>query len=277
MKKASSLLLAAVMAFSILSGCSASSEKIKSKEDFKGKNVGTITWYGVGDDYLTKLFSDNLGTKLKSVKSFDSEAALIMALDTGKVDAVFLRDFQANAYVEKSKEYAVVPTDVDTIAAGSARMAAAVNSSASVDLSKINDAIASLKADGTLDALQKEYVDNFSFSKNYDSIAMPVISGAPTYKVSVSGSMAPLDYIAADGKPTGFCIALLSKISEIAQVNFELVTSGIGTDRPELKAGKIDYIFCYTLTDAVMAKETEMVFSDAYYSYNGTSFMIKNN
>lgn len=275
MKKVSSLILVAAMVLSVLSGCSSSSGKIETKEDFKNKTMGTITWYGVDDSYLTELFSDQLGEKLKSVKSFDSEASLMMALDTGKVDVVWLRDFQANAYVENGDKYTVVPTELDTILAGSARMAAAVNTSASADLSKINDAIASLKADGTLAALEKEYVDSFSFSKNYDSIELPVINGAPTYNVCVSGSMAPLDYIAADGKPTGFCIALLSKISEIAQINFNLVTSGIGTDRLELTSGKVDYIFCYTLTDANMEKETEMTFSDSYYSYNGTSFLVK--
>lgn len=275
MKKAISIVLATILAFSILSGCSASSGKIEAKGDFKDKTVGTITWYGVDDNDLTDFFSKTLGTKLKSVKSFDSEASLIMALDTGKVDAVWLRDFQAIAYMGKSDKYAVVPTDLDTMAAGSARMAAAVGTSAAADLSKINDAIAALNADGTLEALKKAYVDDFSFSKNYDSIELPNINGAPTYKVSVSGSMAPLDYIAADGKPTGFCIALLSKISEVAQINFDLVTSGIGTDRLELTSEKIDYIFCYTLTDANVEKETELAFSDAYYSYNGTSFLVK--
>jgi ABC-type amino acid transport substrate-binding protein len=89
--------------------------------------------------------------------------------------------------------------------------------------------------------------------------------------------MVPLDYIAADGNPTGFSIALLAKIAEKANINFELVTVGFGTDRIELTSNKIDYIFCYTLTDDNMAKETEIIFSEPYLPTTGLPSWLKNN
>lgn len=166
-------------------------------------------------------------------------------------------------------------TDKDKTLKGSARMVAANDTDAANDMTKINDALEQLRTDGTLDELEKEYIDNFDFEENYDSIEMPVVDGAATYKVSISGSMAPLDYIAADGKSTGYSIALLSKISEIAGLNFELVTVGMGTDTLELNSNKIDYIFCYTLTDASMEKGTMFTFSNPYYSYDGTALLVK--
>lgn len=275
MKKVVSRLLAIVMVIFVLAGCTSSSSKITKVEDLKGKTLGSIVWFGVDDSYLLDTCSKFYNVELKDFKTFDSEASLIMALDTDKIDAVWLRDFQANMYSKDSDKYTTFSTENDKTLAGSARMAAAVNTNAATDIGKINDAIASLTTDGTLDALKKEYVDDFSFTKSYESISMPKIDGAPTYKVSISGSMAPLDYIAADGNPTGYSIALLSKISETAKINFELVTVGIGTDRLELTSGKIDYIFCYTLTDENMKKETELAFSDSYYSYSGTAFLVK--
>lgn len=107
---------------------------------------------------------------------------------------------------------------------------------------------------------------------------MPLIPDAPTYKVSVSGSMAPLDYIAANGEPTGYSIAFLSKVSEITNLNFEFVIVGIGADRMELMANKIDFIFCYTISDEILFRITELVsdlvISDPYYIYESSVFLV---
>lgn len=288
MKKTVSILIVIMLIMTIFTGCasqdstestesteSSKSNEITKIEDLQDKTVGTIVWFGMTDDALVDVFSKHYGSEIKAVKSFDTESALVMALDTGKIDAAWLRDFQAKTYAKDTDKYSVFANDSDKALAGSARMAAAKGSEAEKDISKINEAIAKLEAGGTLAQLQKEYIDEFDFSKNYDSIEMPKIDGAPTYKISISGSMVPLDYIAADGKPTGYSIALLSKISELANINFELVTVGIGTDRMELTSNKIDYIFCYTLTDENMKKDTELIFSEPYFSYEGSAFLIK--
>jgi len=276
MKKLIVGLLVLVLVMASLVGCSsAPSEEVTKVEDLAGKNIGSIVWFGITDDALLEIFSTGYGTEFAAAKSFDSESALIMGLDTGKIDAAWLRDFQANAYAKDTEKYFMFSSDTDKMVQGSARMAAAADTTAANDLVKINAAIAQLQQDGTLAQLQKDYVDDFEFSSNFESVVMPKIDGAPTYKVSISGSMVPLDYIAADGNPTGFSIALLAKLSEIAKLNFELVTIGFGADRMELTSKKIDYIFCYTLTDKDMEKETDIVFSEPYFSYAGSAFLVK--
>jgi len=283
MKRFMALLLVLMMGVMLFSGCTGKKEEapvepstaIAGVEDLEGKTVGTIVWFGVTDDVLTGMFREAYQVNIAEMKSFDSEAALVMALDTGKIDAAWLRDFQAGVYVKQVDKYNMFSAAFDKTLAGSARMVAAVNGQAAEDLTKINEALAQLKEEGVLAELQQEYITDFDFSKNYESIAMPNFAGAPTYKLSVSGSMVPLDYIAADGNPTGFSIALLAKVSELTGFNFELVTLGFGTDRMELTAGKIDYIFCYTLTDANMARETELIFSEPYYTYEGSAFLVK--
>lgn len=281
MKKFSIVLLLLIFVLVSVTGCSSKPKEEAAKieytkaEDLKGKSLGTIVWFGITDDVLLSMFSGAYKTEFKEVKSFESEAALIMALDTGKVDAAWLRDFQAGAYSKNTEKYSSFSGEADKMVAGSARMVAAAGSPAAEELGKINAALLELKEDGTLAQLQKEYIEEFDFTKNYESVQMPIIEGAPTYKVSISGSMVPLDYIAADGNPTGFSIALLAKIAEKANINFELVTVGFGTDRMELTSNKIDYIFCYTLTDDNMAKETELIFSEPYFTYEGSAFLVK--
>lgn len=279
MKKRGSILIAIMMIIAMITGCSSSettdSKGIKKVEDLKDSTIGTIVWFGVTDDALVDLFSKHYSSEIKAVKSFDTESSLIMALDTGKIEAAWLRDFQAKTYAKDDVKYSMFSNESDKALAGSARIAAMKDSESAKDIKKINEAILKLESDGTLEKLQKEYIDEFDFSKSYESIDIPKIDGAPTYKISISGSMVPLDYIATDGKPTGYSIALLSKISELANINFELVTVGIGTDRMELTSNKIDYIFCYTLTDENMKKDTELVFSDPYFSYEGSAFLVK--
>jgi ABC-type amino acid transport substrate-binding protein len=275
MKRLGSLLFAIVLVVSIFTGCQSQSSEVTKLEDLKDQTIGTITWFGVTDEALLDIFSKGYSTEFKSVKSFESESSLIMALDASKIEAAWLRDFQATAYSKDSDKYSMFTSENDSKVAGSARMAAATDSIAANDIAKINAALEQLKVDGTLDTLKQAYIDDFSFSENYESITMPKFDAAPTYKVSISGSMVPLDYIAADGNPTGFSIALLSKISEVTKLNFELVTVGIGQDKLELASGKIDYIFCYTLTDESMKNEAALTFSDSYFSYSGAAFLVK--
>jgi ABC-type amino acid transport substrate-binding protein len=250
-------------------------EEITRVEDLHDQVIGTIVWFGMTDDELLSLFSEVYSTEFKDLSSFDSGAALLMALDTGKVDAAWLRDFQARVYAKDAEKYFMFSNEVDKMIAGSARMAAAAGSAQAEEMSKINAAIAELEESGVLAELHNEYVTEFDFGKNYESVNLPVIEGAPTYKVSISGSMVPLDYIAADGNPTGFSIALLEKISELADLNFELVTVGFGADRMELISGKIDYIFCYTLTDTNISNDTELIYSEPYFTYEGSAMLVK--
>jgi ABC-type amino acid transport substrate-binding protein len=275
MKKIVTLILTIAMVMSIFTGCKTNSSKITKLEDLNGKTLGTLALSNLTEDYLLDMFSTVFRTELKNVSLYDSASSLIMSLDTDKIDAALLRDFQATAYSKDSDKYSILPSSDANKSTGYVRMAAATNTPAADDIIKINDALAQLKDDGVFDTLKKEYIDGFSFSKNFESISMPKIDGAPTYKISISGSMIPLDYIAADGNPTGYSISLLSKVSELAKINFELVTVGVDTQKLELLSSKTDYIFCYTLTDERMETETELTFSDPYYSYSSTVLLVK--
>lgn len=53
----------------------------------------------------------------------------------------------------------------------------------------------------------------------------PVIAGAKTVRVVVTGDLPPLDYVSMDGQPAGYNVALLSELSKVMNVNFELVTA----------------------------------------------------
>jgi ABC-type amino acid transport substrate-binding protein len=280
MKKRGFILLVLTMLILSITACGKDTSetiKITKMEDLKDKSVGSLLWYGIirSEKEMADLLLTQFNVEVKEVVSYDSESSLIMALDSGKVDAAWIKDFQANIFAKDSNKYDMFISQEDYLNGGSARMAAAVDTTAALDIEKINVALAQLREDGTLLELEKEYIKEFEFTKDYESIPMPKIEGAPTYKVSISGSMVPLDYISSDGNPTGYSIALLSKISELAGLNFELTIVNTGNVEMELTEGKIDYVFCYTLTDKFIVNLSELSFSDPYYLYSSTAMLVK--
>ena len=68
---------------------------------------------------------------------------------------------------------------------------------------EFNNAIADMKADGTLDRLVKEQIDDLIDGGEIKAVEMPKFDGAETVKVAVTGALPPMDYVAADGSKDG--------------------------------------------------------------------------
>jgi len=152
----------------------------------------------------------------------------------------------------------------------------------------VNAAIKNMKEDGTLDKLSKQWITDFPASEEPSGAAMPVISGGETLRVGISGDEPPLDYIAADGTPGGFNVAVLSEIGRRANLNIELVTVNSGARFAALQSGKIDSFFWYAntheLTDTTTAAATTsvqsaganyIVQSDSYLYTRGAVLSLK--
>ena len=111
-----------------------------------------------------------------------------------------------------------------------------------VDLKNSFDAaIASMKDDGTLDALVKKYIDNPS--ETPQAVEISKIDGADTIKVGVTGDLPPLDLVLADGTPAGFNTAVLAEISKRIGKNIELIQVDSGARAAALTSKQVDVIF----------------------------------
>jgi ABC-type amino acid transport substrate-binding protein len=111
-------------------------------------------------------------------------------------------------------------------------------------LGTLNKAIASLKADGTLDSLKATWLKGGpSDIPSGAPTSVPAIAGAKTITVGLSGDMAPLDYVLPNGLPTGYNVAVMSAVSKAANVNVELVVMPYNQKFTALKSGRIDLYF----------------------------------
>lgn len=108
---------------------------------------------------------------------------------------------------------------------------------------EFNAAIADMKADGTLDRLVKEQIDDLIDGGEIKPIEMPEFDGAETVRIAVTGALPPMDYVAADGTPAGFNTAVLAEIGQRTGKNIELVVVDSLGRAAALASGAVDAVF----------------------------------
>ena len=118
---------------------------------------------------------------------------------------------------------------------------------------QFSEAIAFMKADGTLDRLVQEQIEAVIAGGEAEPITMPVADGARTIRVAVTGSLPPMDYVAADGTPAGFNTAVLAEIASRTGLNIDLVVVDSIGRAAALASGTVDAVF-WTRTSAEDAR-----------------------
>ena len=140
---------------------------------------------------------------------------------------------------------------------------------------QVNEALAAMKADGTLYALQEEYLTNLETDPvpaKFDTF-----EGAQTIKVAVTGDLPPMDYTVEDGSPAGFNTALLSELGKRMKVNIEILSIESSARTLSLTSGIADIIFWYLYGEnyVVTDRDNGIQLSDPYYSLDNWFYIEK--
>ncbi|MBR2996137.1 MAG: transporter substrate-binding domain-containing protein, partial [Lachnospiraceae bacterium] len=119
---------------------------IASVDDLEGKKIG-VQLGTTGDIYCSGDYGE------ENVEKFNKGNDAIMALVTGKVDAVVIDNEPAKSYVAANEGLKILETEyaVEDYAACIAKENTAL-------LDAINGALAELKADGTLEQIVGKYI-----------------------------------------------------------------------------------------------------------------------
>ena len=182
---------------------------------------------------------------------YDTLNAMLMALQAGEVNAIKVPYYtgkylcSANDNLMLTEEYhpekATEITDwaLRLLSEGYSFMTKEENT----ELRDAFDAqITAMKEDGTLQKLIDEYIIKASDGGEPVAIAFEKFEGDPI-KVAVTGSLPPMDYVAADGTFAGFNTAVLSEIGKRLQKNIELVQVDSGGRALALSEGTVDVVF----------------------------------
>ena len=182
---------------------------------------------------------------------YDSLNAMLMALQAGEVNAIqvpyytgkYLCSVNDNlmATMEYHPEKATAITDwaLSLISSGYSFMTKEENTA----LRDAFDAqITAMKEDGTLQKLIDEYIIKISEGGEPVAIAFEKFEGDPI-RIAVTGSLPPMDYVAADGTFAGFNTAVLAEIGRRLQKNIKLVQVDSLGRALALSEGTVDVVF----------------------------------
>ena len=179
----------------------------------------------------------------RSVVFFDNMNSMIMALKSKQIDRFTTCNRVAGYIVARNDEFKLVTIDnKPAMFKPILGFSMAMKESSAAQIEEINNAIKAMKEDGTLANLIKENITDLNGT---DPVAkpIPVIEGAETLKVAVTGDMPALDCILADGTPAGFNVAFLGELGKRINKNFELVSVEAGARSSALASDKVDALF----------------------------------
>ena len=273
MKKLATLLLALALVLSLLAvpamaedtaaaGVLSYLNMTDSEYDASNASVKAFTAYSSGMGWLSEhgylqLMYDTSSPALQYRTVFyDSIDALLMALNVG--DVICITDIpQTTGQYLCAQNDALAPLflfDRDKIeadggfamdcfgmsGAGYSFMMKADNTALRDDF---NAVIAEMKADGTLNELVQKHIFAAIAGEEIAPIEMDSVEGRETIKVAVTGSLPPMDYVAADGTFAGFNTAMLAEIGRRLDRNIEIVQVDSLGRAAALASGTVDAVF----------------------------------
>lgn len=271
MKNQKSFLLIALWAL-IMAGCSGKkSEIINQYADLEGKVIGAVA-SAAAAEVINPMIVKYVGVEPREINYFNRGSDLVMALIAGKIDGGIASKFSADYYVKRNSNLKTIPTK-NSFKSG------VVMSFRSEDLKLKNDidsVITILQGNGILKQLEDTWITNLPATDEPSFKELPIIDGANTIRVGVTGDYTPLDYIAADGRPAGYNVALLSEIAKILAINFEFVSLEAQAKFSALGSKKIDVVFCQTYNDELAPLFSDKtILSKPYYTGEELCILVR--
>lgn len=257
----------------VMAGCGGSKKvAINELSDLQGKVLGTVT-SGISGESYGKMIENLIGGPAGEVVYFNRGMDALTALKAGKIDALPIHQFTADYILKRNNDLKAIPVEAEF--EGGVIMA--VRSEDLALKAALDSAIVILKENGTLKALEDEWVTNLPATNEPSNTEISKIEGAKTIYIGVSGDYPPLDYIAADGRPAGFNVAILNEIGKILNLNFEFVSLETQARFAALTSKKIDVIFCHFQSNDSSyfddLKTNNWISTIPYFTYRGGCFL----
>lgn len=214
----------------------------------------------------TKMFS-LAGSKAEvSFAFYDSLVTLQMALNKGEVDEIALPEAVAEYMLNTNSDYEIA----SITRCEPTFLSLGFRKSDDPEMrDKFNDALLSMKADGTLAIIVSKFITEPGIDTP-EPINFIHYNNAETVKVAVTGDLPPIDYVSPDGKAAGFNVAILAEISRRLHINIELINIDSGARAASLASGRSDIVFWFLSKKGDILSDVPegVVLSEPYFSWN---------
>lgn len=197
---------------------------------------------------------------------YDSLTTLQMALNKGEIDEIALPEPVAEYMMNTNSDYDVAAITLkDPV-----YLSFGFRKSDDPEMrDKFNEALLSMKADGTLAIIVSKFITEPG-TDTPEPINFIHYNNAEMVKVAVTGDVPPIDYVSPDGKAEGFNIAILAEICRRLHINVELVNIDSAARAASLASGRSDIVFWFESNKGdIQADVPEgIVLSESYFSWN---------
>ena len=247
MKKLASIMLAGVMAVSMLASCGVPENKVNSKDDLEGKSIGVQ----LGTTGM--IYAEDV--KDATVEKYNKGVDAIEALKNGKVDCVIIDNEPAKVFVSKNDDLRILDEPFT-----SEDYAIALNHENSDLQKKVNDALAELKKDGTIDGIIKHWIGVDKDEKSYVS-PEGIDRSNGTLKMATNAEFPPYE-LKKDGKIVGIDPDIMQAIADKLGMTLEIEDIAFDSLIPALASKKADVVAAgMTVTEE---RKQNVLFSDSY-------------
>ena len=199
-----------------------------------------------------------------TIKTFDTSDLMNNSLDAGSIDAAMDDEPVVQYAIKQGKDYAI---NMDGEKVGSFAFAVKKGSQYEYLIDEFNEGLASMKEDGTYDAIMKKWLgeDTSELESTGDAKAKatPV---KDTYIIASDTSFAPFEYQDGNNTYTGFDMDLIKAIAKQQGFNIKINNIGFDAALNAVQSGQADGVIAgMTITDA---RKAIFNFSDPYYTTN---------
>ncbi|MCF2665787.1 amino acid ABC transporter substrate-binding protein/permease [Streptococcus alactolyticus] len=233
--------------------------KISSYKQLKGKTIGVKN--GTASQSFLK---DNQEKYGYTIKTFDTSDLMNNSLDAGSIDAAMDDEPVVQYAIKQGKDYAI---NMDGEKVGSFAFAVKKGSQYEYLIDEFNEGLASMKEDGTYDAIMKKWLGEDT--SELESIGDAKAKATPvkdTYIIASDTSFAPFEYQDGNNTYTGFDMDLIKAIAKQQGFNIKINNIGFDAALNAVQSGQADGVIAgMTITDA---RKAIFNFSDPYYTTN---------
>ena len=262
--------------------------KLTSADDLTGKALVGVSGR-MPDNSAAIFFRSLTGRKLGSYKGLGSIDECLYALKSGSASVLWTTDVTAKYLMQKDETLAKL--DISDMAAiqntaeprFSFGMAAPDTEKGRELIGQINEALDYIRGDGILDTLTSTYIDHAldESTKKFtqkdmvvnDSIHKLFYRTNKTLTVGVTGAVPPVELLDENGKPYGFCVALMDEVAQILQRRVKFVVLDNETAFSSLLRGKVDIIFSYGAGRITTESSKSWVMSEGYLDVQDYEFL----
>jgi len=273
-KKAVKILFSCLLAGALFTGCGGGdkpADKPAAPPETAPIKLGMITHLNANEKKMEEIL-DNVTEKTGvnvskyAITYYDNLNLMQMGIESGSVEQISVYKSVADYVTAMNKKFEVTQTSFANL---SDSFCFAVRKDDTELKAELDKAIDEMKSDGTLDNLVKTYITEVD-KNSIPAVEIPMVDGAETLKVGVTGDLPPLDFVTADGKPAGFNTAMLAEIARRTNRNVEIVDIDSGARAAALNSNQIDVIFWVILpadgkVPADIDKPADLEFTVPYF------------